>query len=67
MRQLSSQEKHHEVVIQKLVKEKSQPMAQDNISVVPDVRYSGKKEEILLSEFHHVCGVLKEAWSKFVK
>lgn len=54
MRQLSSQEKHHEVVTQKLVKEKSQPMPQDDISVVPDVRCSGKKEETSLSETHSV-------------
>lgn len=54
MRRLSSQEKHHEVVTEKLVKEKSQPMPQDDISVVPDVRCSGKKEERLLSEIHPV-------------
>lgn len=56
MRQLSSQEKHHEVVTQKLVKKKkrSQPMPQDDISVVPDVLCSGKKEGRLLSEIYPV-------------
>lgn len=60
--------KHHEVVTQKLVKEKSQPMPQDDISVVPDVCCSGKKGgKITLRNPPCVSGVLKKTWTEFVK
>lgn len=38
-------------------------MPQDDISVVPDVLCSGKKEGRLLSEIHRVGKVLMETWS----